>query len=99
MFPVFDANLETTRGDDRPCFVVAQHELCFTEHRRSRQITGPSLSIDHMLYVLHFEANTRMSHKVWERLRSIDREKFKALVSGGDFLETWKFIEAEIFKL
>jgi hypothetical protein len=32
-------------------------------------------------------------------LNSIDRTEFKKLITAGDFLETWKFIEASIFKL
>ena len=46
-----------------------------------------------------FEANTRMSMKIWNMLNTIDRTEFKKLITAGDFLETWKFIEANIFKL
>lgn len=46
-----------------------------------------------------FEANTRMSRKIWNRLNSIDRDEFKKRIAVGDFLETWMFIEAEIFGL
>jgi len=46
-----------------------------------------------------FEANTRMTNKIWTKLLSIDKEKFESLISGGDYLETWKFIEANILSL
>jgi hypothetical protein len=32
-------------------------------------------------------------------LLGLDRRQFRALLHGGDFLKTWKFIEANIFKL
>jgi len=46
-----------------------------------------------------FEANTRMTRKIWDRLNGLDRGEFTALIWGGDFLKTWKFVEANIFKL
>jgi xylose isomerase len=46
-----------------------------------------------------FEVNTRMSRKIWDRLYQLDREEFKRLIRGGDFLKTWQFIEANIFRL
>jgi xylose isomerase len=46
-----------------------------------------------------FEVNTRMSRKIWDRLSGLDREEFKRLIRGGDFLKTWAFIEANIFLL
>jgi xylose isomerase len=46
-----------------------------------------------------FEVNTRMTQKIWDRLAGLDRPAFQALIRGGDFLQTWKFIEANIFKL
>jgi xylose isomerase len=46
-----------------------------------------------------FEANTRMTQKIWDRLNGLDRREFNALVRGGDFLKTWKFVEANIFRL
>ena len=46
-----------------------------------------------------FEANTRMTRKIWDRLNGLDRGEFTALIRGGDFLKTWKFVEANIFKL
>jgi xylose isomerase len=46
-----------------------------------------------------FEANTRMTGKIWDRLSGLDRAQFRALVRGGDFLKTWRFIEEHIFRL
>ena len=46
-----------------------------------------------------FEANARMTRKIWDRLNGLDRMEFAGLIRGGDFLKTWKFVEANIFKL
>jgi len=46
-----------------------------------------------------FEVNTRMTRKIWALLETINRKEFLALIRGGDFLKTWGFIEANIFKL
>lgn len=46
-----------------------------------------------------FEVNTRMTRKIWDRLNGLDREEFRALIRGGDFLKSWKFIETNIFRL
>lgn len=46
-----------------------------------------------------FEANARMTGKIWDRLNGLDRMEFAGLIRGGDFLKTWKFVEANIFKL
>jgi hypothetical protein len=40
-----------------------------------------------------------MSRKIWDLLASLDRTEFKRLIQAGDFLQTWKFIEANILKL
>jgi hypothetical protein len=40
-----------------------------------------------------------MSRKIWDLLAGLDRKEFKRLIQGGDFLKTWQFIEANIFKL
>jgi len=45
------------------------------------------------------EINTRMSRKIWSLLEGLDRKEFTRLIQQGDFLETWKFIEANILKL
>lgn len=46
-----------------------------------------------------FEVNTRMSRKIWALLDSLDRREFRRLIGAGDFLQTWKFVEANIFRL
>jgi xylose isomerase len=46
-----------------------------------------------------FEANSRLSNKIWQRLDDIDPVKFAQLMANGDYLETWKFIEEEFFGL
>jgi xylose isomerase len=46
-----------------------------------------------------FEANSRMSNKIWNMLGQIDLDEFDGLIAGGDYLQTWKFIETHIFSL
>ena len=46
-----------------------------------------------------FDATTRMTRKIDARLQTVDRDEFRKLIRGGDFLKTWKFVEANIFKL
>ncbi|MBW2438655.1 MAG: hypothetical protein JRF29_15325, partial [Deltaproteobacteria bacterium] len=46
-----------------------------------------------------FEANSRMSNKIWNMLGQIDLDEFEALITAGDYLQTWKFIETNIFAL
>ncbi len=46
-----------------------------------------------------FEANARLTNRLWARLESLDRKQFKTLISQGDYLETWRFIEKNIFVL
>jgi xylose isomerase len=46
-----------------------------------------------------FEANSRMSNKIWNLLGQIDLDEFEGLIAAGDYLQTWKFIEANIFSL
>ena len=46
-----------------------------------------------------FEANSRMSNRIWERLDRVDGGRIAKLMAAGDYMETWKFIEAEIFGL
>ncbi|MBD3392556.1 MAG: TIM barrel protein [Chitinivibrionales bacterium] len=46
-----------------------------------------------------FEANTRMTKKIWRALDALDTDAFAALIAAGDFLATWKFIETHILKL
>jgi xylose isomerase len=44
-----------------------------------------------------FEANSRVSNKVWQRLDEIDGGRIANLMAKGDYLATWKFIERDIF--
>jgi xylose isomerase len=46
-----------------------------------------------------FEANSRMTNKIWKRLEAVDGGKLEALMSRGDYLATWKFIETELLGL
>jgi xylose isomerase len=46
-----------------------------------------------------FEANSRLSNKIWRLLDTIDEEAFARLMAHGDYLETWKFIESSFFGL
>lgn len=46
-----------------------------------------------------FEANSRLTNKLWKLFDTIDLKTFEALISKGDYLETWKFIETNIFSL
>ncbi len=46
-----------------------------------------------------FEANARLTRKIWARLWGLDSKRFESLIAGGDFLATWKFIEENIFNL
>ncbi len=46
-----------------------------------------------------FEANSRITNKVWMMLDRLDGDEFETLIRGGDYLKTFKFIEANIFNL
>ncbi len=46
-----------------------------------------------------FEANSRMTNKIWQRLEAVDGGKLEALISRGDYLATWKFFESELLGL
>ncbi len=46
-----------------------------------------------------FEANSRLTGKLWNLLETIDIGKLESLMAKGDYLETWKFIEQNIFSL
>jgi xylose isomerase len=46
-----------------------------------------------------FEANSRMTNKIWQRLDAVDGGKLENLMSRGDYLATWKFIESELLGL
>jgi xylose isomerase len=46
-----------------------------------------------------FEANVRWTSKIWERLEKIDKKTFDTLIRSDNFMETWRYIEEEIFRL
>jgi xylose isomerase len=46
-----------------------------------------------------FEANSRLTNNIWDRLDVIDTQKLETLMSDGNYLEIWKFIETNIFNL
>jgi xylose isomerase len=46
-----------------------------------------------------FEANSRLTNRVWRLFDKIDLAEFKQLLSQDDYLKTWRFIEDNIFSL
>lgn len=46
-----------------------------------------------------FEANTRITTKIWNLLNHLNKKEFEQLISGSDYLKTWHFIEQNIFSL
>lgn len=46
-----------------------------------------------------FEANSRLTNKIWRLLDTIDLNQMESLMGKNDYLETWKFIETNIFSL
>jgi len=46
-----------------------------------------------------FEANSRMTNRIWALLDKIDSNELKGLLSQDDYLKTWRFIENNIFAL
>ena len=46
-----------------------------------------------------FEANSRLTNRIWSMLDRIDGKAFSRLISGDDYLKTWKFIEREFLGL
>jgi hypothetical protein len=46
-----------------------------------------------------FEANARISNKLSDLLDEAERKGLGKLVGGKDYLETWQFIEENIFRL
>jgi xylose isomerase len=46
-----------------------------------------------------FEANSRITNRIWAMLDKIDDRAFSRLMAGADYLKTWKFIEKEILGL
>jgi len=46
-----------------------------------------------------FEANARITNKLCKLLSKLNKKEFNKLISGEDYLKTWKFIEKNIFSL
>jgi len=46
-----------------------------------------------------FEANSRMTLKIWNLFEAVDTARLESLMAGGDYLETWKFIESNFLGL
>jgi xylose isomerase len=46
-----------------------------------------------------FEANSRLTNKIWQRLDEVDGDELEKLMQRGDYLQTWKFIEGNFFGL
>lgn len=46
-----------------------------------------------------FEANSRITNRIWSLLDRIDDRAFSRLIAGGDYLKTWRFIEREFLGL
>lgn len=46
-----------------------------------------------------FAANARTTKKIWDRIGELDADRVAELIRQRDFLETWKFIEAGIFRM
>ena len=46
-----------------------------------------------------FEANSRLTNRIWNLLDDIDGGRIAKLMSDGDYLATWRFVESEIFSL
>lgn len=46
-----------------------------------------------------FEVNSRLTTKIWKMFDQIDTDHLEALMTGGDYIKTWKFIEENIFRI
>jgi xylose isomerase len=46
-----------------------------------------------------FEANSRITNRIWRLLEGIDDRAFDELMNGDDYLKTWAFIEENVFSL
>jgi xylose isomerase len=44
-----------------------------------------------------FEANSRITNKIWKALDGIDAKKMERLIASGDYLDTWKLVEETFF--
>ena len=46
-----------------------------------------------------FEANSRVTNKLWRLVAELDKKELRRLLRGGDFLKTWRFIETRVLGL
>jgi xylose isomerase len=46
-----------------------------------------------------FEANSRLTNRIWKLLDEVDGGRIARLMDDGDYMKTWKFIEDYIFSL
>ena len=46
-----------------------------------------------------FEANVRITRKLWALIEKANQNGLSGLIGGSDYLKTWKFIEENIFSL
>jgi xylose isomerase len=46
-----------------------------------------------------FEVNSRLTTKIWKLFDQIDSDHLETLMTGGDYIKTWKFIEENIFRI
>jgi xylose isomerase len=46
-----------------------------------------------------FEANSRLTNKIWQKLNRIGGRSLDRLIAKSNYLETWKYIEENIFGL
>jgi xylose isomerase len=46
-----------------------------------------------------FEANSRLTLKIWKMLHRIDCGELEQLMAAGDYLATWRFVEEQILKV
>jgi len=46
-----------------------------------------------------FEVNSRLTTKIWKMFDQIDTAHLETLMTGGDYIKTWKFIEENIFRI
>ncbi|MCX7027186.1 MAG: sugar phosphate isomerase/epimerase [Spirochaetes bacterium] len=44
-----------------------------------------------------FEANSRMTSRIWNVVCKVDRTEIDRLIASGDYLETWKLVEGTFF--
>ena len=46
-----------------------------------------------------FEMNVRLTNKLWALLKSRNLEELDEMIAGGDYLQTWRWIEEKILSL